>query len=164
MVESAGFNDRTWLDPAGHPHSERLRVIERFRRVDFGHVQYQITFDDLETLTKPLTLSLAVTYQARHRHARERVCREQPGHPSPGGRRAHGGATRCGRSRALRGTVHPFNGGSRTVAGFMGMDQNVTLVDGRLYLNALPLIALSATRNSSRAARSPISFWIPVAS
>ena len=44
VVESAGFNDRTWLDRAGHPHSEKLRVTERLRRVDFGHMQYQIIF------------------------------------------------------------------------------------------------------------------------
>ena len=49
VIESAGFNDRTWLDRAGHPHSENLRVTERLRRVDFGHMQYQITFDDPET-------------------------------------------------------------------------------------------------------------------
>ena len=54
VVESAGFNDRTWLDRAGHPHSEKLRVTERFRRVDFGHMQYQITFDDPETLTRAI--------------------------------------------------------------------------------------------------------------
>jgi hypothetical protein len=47
---------------------------------------------------------------------------------------------------------YSFNGGSRTVAGFMGMDQNVTLVDGRLYLNALPLIALSETKFESSGA------------
>src|SRR5262245_10569142 len=63
VVESAGFNDRTWLDRAGHPHSEKLRVNERFRRVDFGHMKYQITFNDPETLTKPLTLSLAVNFR-----------------------------------------------------------------------------------------------------
>ena len=38
VVEYAGFNDRTWLDRVGHPHSERLRVTERFQRVDFGHL------------------------------------------------------------------------------------------------------------------------------
>ena len=32
VVESAGFNDRTWLDRVGHPHSEQMRVTERFRR------------------------------------------------------------------------------------------------------------------------------------
>ena len=43
VVDSAGFNDRTWLDRVGHPHSEEMRVTERFRRVDFGHMQFQVT-------------------------------------------------------------------------------------------------------------------------
>jgi hypothetical protein len=37
VVESAGFNDLSWLHEAGHPHSEDLRITERFRRDDFGH-------------------------------------------------------------------------------------------------------------------------------
>ena len=62
VVETSGFNDRSWLDRAGHPHSESLRVTERFHRVDFGHMQFEITFHDPETLTGPLTISLAVNY------------------------------------------------------------------------------------------------------
>lgn len=63
VVESVGFNDRTWLDRMGHPHSEQLRVTERFRRIDFGHMQFQITYDDPKTLFKPLTISLGVNYE-----------------------------------------------------------------------------------------------------
>ncbi|HLK49789.1 MAG TPA: hypothetical protein VKT49_16720 [Bryobacteraceae bacterium] len=62
VVESAGFNDRTWLDFAGHPHTEDLRVIERFQRRDFGHMQLQLTLDDPKTFTKPITLNLGVNY------------------------------------------------------------------------------------------------------
>src|SRR5438552_8231231 len=75
VVESGGFNDRSWLDRAGHPHSENLRVTERFRRVDFGHMQYQIAFDDPETLVKPLSLSLAVGYRP-DTDMLENVCNE----------------------------------------------------------------------------------------
>ena len=46
VVETAGFNDKTSLDAAGHPHSEALRVTERFRRRDFGHLNVEMTFDD----------------------------------------------------------------------------------------------------------------------
>lgn len=63
VVETAGFNDRSWLDGMGHPHSENLRVIERFHRVDLGHMALQITFEDPEMLTHPLTISLPVNYQ-----------------------------------------------------------------------------------------------------
>jgi hypothetical protein len=75
VVESTGFNDRTWLDRAGHPHSEKLRVTEKLHRVDFGHMQYQITDDDPETLTNPLTLSIVVNYRA-DTDMLENVCNE----------------------------------------------------------------------------------------
>jgi len=58
VVESAGFNDKTPLDAMGHPHSEALRVVERFHRRDFGHLDYQITFDDPKMYTKPFTVSI----------------------------------------------------------------------------------------------------------
>jgi hypothetical protein len=46
VVESFGFNDKTWLDRNGHPHTEALRVTERYRRRDFGHLEIQMTLDD----------------------------------------------------------------------------------------------------------------------
>src|SRR5579862_1917570 len=46
VIESAGFNDRTWLDGDGHPHSEALRVTERLRRPDFGHLELVRTIED----------------------------------------------------------------------------------------------------------------------
>jgi hypothetical protein len=58
IVETAGFNDKTPLDAMGHPHSEALRTVERFRRLDFGHLDYQITFDDPKAYTKPFTLKI----------------------------------------------------------------------------------------------------------
>jgi hypothetical protein len=57
VVETAGFNDRTWLDFAGHPHSEALRITERFTRRDFGHMDLQVTLDDPAVYAKPVTLS-----------------------------------------------------------------------------------------------------------
>ena len=62
VVESAGFNDRSWLDFSGHPHTEDLRVTERFERRDFGHMQLQVTFDDPKTFTKPITIILRPTF------------------------------------------------------------------------------------------------------
>jgi len=151
VVESAGFNDRTWLDRVGHPHSEKLRVVERFRRVDFGHLQYQITFDDPETLTRPLTFSVAVSYRA-DTDMLENVCNENnhaKGH-MVGTERAGVHVSTPVLARYIG--KYAFRGGSRTVAGFMGIDQNVTLVGDRLYLNALPLIPLSETTFESTGA------------
>jgi hypothetical protein len=58
VVETAGFNDKTLLDTMGHTHSESLRVVERFRRRDFGHLDVEMTFDDPKTYTKPFTIKI----------------------------------------------------------------------------------------------------------
>jgi len=57
VVETAGFNDRTWLDFAGHGHTEALRMTERYRRRDFGHLDLQVTMDDPQAYAKPWTVS-----------------------------------------------------------------------------------------------------------
>ena len=58
VVDSSGFNDQTWLDDGGHPHSDALHVIERFRRIDFGHMELGITIDDPKMYTKPWTVTV----------------------------------------------------------------------------------------------------------
>jgi hypothetical protein len=62
VVQSAGFNDRSWLDFAGHPHTEALRVTERFERRDFGHMDVQVTLEDPGAFTKPVTVALGVDF------------------------------------------------------------------------------------------------------
>jgi hypothetical protein len=58
VVETAGFNDRTPLDGDGHPHSDALRITERFSRRDFGHLDVEMTFDDPKMYTKPFTIGI----------------------------------------------------------------------------------------------------------
>jgi hypothetical protein len=64
VVTTAGFNDRTWLDFAGHPHSEELRTTERFHRRDFGHMDFEMTLEDPKTFTKPITFKAPKTLVA----------------------------------------------------------------------------------------------------
>lgn len=64
VVNSVGFNDKGWLDVGGNPQTESLRLTERFRRPDFGHLQLEVTFDDPKTFTKPFTLRMDKTYTA----------------------------------------------------------------------------------------------------
>jgi hypothetical protein len=54
VVESAGFNDQTWLDGAGHPHSDAMRLTERFTRRTAGHMDVEVTIDDPKAYSKPL--------------------------------------------------------------------------------------------------------------
>src|SRR5437667_8879627 len=64
VVETASFNDKGWLDNAGRPATESLRVTERFRRKDFGHMDVVITIDDPKAYTKPWTVTLPLTLRA----------------------------------------------------------------------------------------------------
>jgi hypothetical protein len=57
VVETRGLNGKTWLDQTGKPTSDALHVTERFRRMDFGNMEIQITIDDPKVYTKPWTVS-----------------------------------------------------------------------------------------------------------
>jgi hypothetical protein len=56
VVDPVGFNDKTWLDTSGNPHSEALHLIERFHRLDFGHMDLQIRIEDPKMYTRPFTI------------------------------------------------------------------------------------------------------------
>src|SRR5204862_6570829 len=58
VVESAGFNDQTYLDGEGSPHSEDLRITERYRRPDFGHLLIDFTFTDPKNYERPWTATV----------------------------------------------------------------------------------------------------------
>jgi len=58
IVDTTNFNDKTWLDRVGHPHSDQLHVIERFRRTAHDHLVDDITIDDPKTYTRPWTARL----------------------------------------------------------------------------------------------------------
>jgi hypothetical protein len=75
VVESVGFNDKFWFDFAGHPHTERLRTTERFRRPDFGTIEYEVTIDDPGAYTRPFTLYGRHSY-AENTELMEYICNE----------------------------------------------------------------------------------------
>jgi hypothetical protein len=57
VVESTGFNTRTWLDSVGSPHSEELRFITRITKIDNGRkLEFLTTFDDPKMYSKPFTV------------------------------------------------------------------------------------------------------------
>ena len=55
VVDTVGVNEKTWLDDSGHPHSDALRIIERFQRPNFGRMDVQVTIDDAKAYKKPWT-------------------------------------------------------------------------------------------------------------
>ena len=64
VVETRGFNDNSWLDDGGHPHSDELHLTERFRRPNFGRLDYEITIEDPKAYTKPWTASVRFEFLA----------------------------------------------------------------------------------------------------
>lgn len=63
VVDTVGLTDKSWLDTAGHPHSDALHVIERIRRVDHDTLENTLTFDDPKTYTK--SWSSTIIYKLR---------------------------------------------------------------------------------------------------
>jgi len=61
VVETAGFNDRSWLDIEGHPLTDALHITERFQRRDFGHMDLQMTIDDPKAFTRPFSFRMDKT-------------------------------------------------------------------------------------------------------
>jgi hypothetical protein len=78
VVESAGFNDETWLDSAGHPHTEALRMTERYRRRDFGHMDIEVTFTDPAVYARPIKVPLGAELNP-DTELLESVCNENAG-------------------------------------------------------------------------------------
>ena len=76
VVQTTGLDDRTWIDRAGRPHSDALRVEERFHRADRDHLELSVTIDDPKMYTKPwLALDkLRFDLQPRDFDVREMIC------------------------------------------------------------------------------------------
>ena len=75
VVESNGYNDKTWIHRDGLSHTESLRVTERYRRVDFGHIELEVTFEDPGTFDSPLQAVIDMEFQADNEML-ETVCNE----------------------------------------------------------------------------------------
>ena len=65
MVDTIGFNDRSWLDLEAHPHTENLHMIERYRRTGLGHLEVEMTIDDPGDYAKPWTKSRSPIWRPR---------------------------------------------------------------------------------------------------
>lgn len=64
VVESFGFHAGTWLDRDGHPHTEKLRLVERYRRPNFGTLDIEVTLSDPEAYARPWTVRVAAQFAA----------------------------------------------------------------------------------------------------
>jgi hypothetical protein len=73
VVDSVGFNDKTWLDDAGHPHTEQLHVIEKFTRTNPLTMQYEVVIDDPGAYRKSWASSNSLSF-LRGQKLAEDIC------------------------------------------------------------------------------------------
>ena len=75
IVDRGNFTDEVWLDQESHPHTDKLHVIERYRRPDLGHLEAEITVEDPGVLARPWTFK-RVSDLAPKEQLREFICDE----------------------------------------------------------------------------------------
>jgi hypothetical protein len=76
VVDTVGFNDMTWLNDAGAPHSDALHLVERLRPLQGGkYLEYRVTADDPKTLAKPYTYTRY--FQRTGTELKEDVCEDR---------------------------------------------------------------------------------------
>jgi hypothetical protein len=142
VVDSAGFNDQSWLDDAGHPHSEQLHTIERFHRRDFGHMDVEITINDPKAYTEPWSFTLHFRLLP-DTELIEDVCDNEKDRDHLVGRVASDEKTTSIEvpTAILSEYIGTYELGPATF--------NVSLSDGRLVLAGAELTAISKTEFSS---------------
>jgi hypothetical protein len=75
VVDVIGFNDKTWIGPTGSFHSEAMHVVERYTRVDYNRINYDVTVEDPKVLTKPWVMHNSIMLRPGTR-LREYECNE----------------------------------------------------------------------------------------
>jgi hypothetical protein len=75
VIDSAGYNEGTWLDQWGHPHTDQLHIVERITRPNRNTLHYEATIDDPGAYTRPWTISWDIPWAARQ-ELREYICQE----------------------------------------------------------------------------------------
>ncbi len=150
VVETIGYNDNTKLDMAGHPHTENLRLTERYRRMDFGHMEIQETFSDPDVYSRPLTVTVKATL-VPDTELLEYVCSQNE--------KDRQGQHLVGTISEEMKAIKPVKVAPEILAQYVGTydfrwPENptvpsmwpVTMANGELFLHGAPLIPLSETQ------------------
>jgi len=151
VVTTAGFNDKAWLDSAGHPQTESLKLTERLTRRDFGHMQFDTTLDDPKAFTRPFTIK-AERQLAADTDLLEDVCENE-------------------RDRVYLNTDKTVNVSQQVLASYAGVYElapgrefTLTATGDLLFVRGLnepklPLVAQSPTRFMSTATPTGFEFF-----
>jgi hypothetical protein len=76
VVDTVGFNDKFWFDFKGHPHTERLHIVERYTRKDAKTLVNQITIDDPGAYSRPFTITFTAELAPPGDELMEYICQE----------------------------------------------------------------------------------------
>jgi hypothetical protein len=75
VVENAGFNENSWLDYFGHPHTDKMHVVERWTRPSKQQLHYEATVTDPGAYTRPFTMAWDIPWNATS-ELPEYICQE----------------------------------------------------------------------------------------
>jgi len=76
VIDTVGLNDKAWFDNRGMPHSEQMHTIERWRRIDAGHLATELLIDDPATFSHPFTVTFQSTLAQPGDELMEYICQE----------------------------------------------------------------------------------------
>jgi hypothetical protein len=76
VIDTVGFNDKSWFDNKGYPHTEQLHTIERWTRVDSGHMTNEVTIEDPGAYMKPFTVKFNARVTDPGDEIMEYICQE----------------------------------------------------------------------------------------
>ena len=135
IVESNGYSDKTWLTREGLPHTDRLRITERYTRLDYGHMALEITYEDPGTFTRSVQATVDLVLRPDGAML-EVICNE-----SETGQRHYSGEIRQAEEKVVEVRIEVLEQYVGTYQGVWGpnlVTAEVTLEDGQLFLTRTP--------------------------
>lgn len=148
VVESNGYNDQTWLHRDGLPHTESLRISERYSRPDFGHMRIDVTYEDPGTFTSTVNGVIEMEYVADS-ELLEVVCNES----SKGTSHYSGTAAEAEENVVAvdEGTLEKYAGTYQGIWLGVLITLEVTREDAELYIERTPPYAETGTAHVGKA-------------
>jgi hypothetical protein len=150
VVESNGFNARTWLTRDGLPHTEQLRITEHYRRTSFGQMTLEIRYEDPGTLKHAVQATAKLAYRA-DADLLEIVCNE-----SETGQRHYGGDITHSEENKVEVPLSTLEKYVGTYQGrWLGnlITAEITLKDGELFVTRTPRYSDTGGNTDSETSR-----------
>jgi hypothetical protein len=135
VIESNGYNDKTWLTREGLPHTDQLRITERYTRLDYGRMALEITYVDPGVFTEPVQASVDLVLRPDGAML-EVICNE-----SETGQQHYSGELSQAEEKVVEvpeDVLETYVGTYRGVWLGSSITAEVTLEDGELYLKRTP--------------------------